>query len=192
MLAVFAPTHLSSVCLLWRRISSHQLPFLLLFFRIELFALGLLSRVWSCHQSDLLQTASDRVLPFCCLNCDFQRPKKKNYILDNVTFTPLNRNSDCVFWSLWKQSLLKPGSRGREEQGADWGWDGGMASLTPWTWVCASSGSWWWTGRPGALRFMGSPRVLLFLLSSSCVSLFFFNIQNLNFSLIKESCFFFF
>ena len=45
------------------------------------------------------------------------RGQKKNYILDNVTFTPLNRNSDCVFWSLRKQSLLKPGSRGREEQG---------------------------------------------------------------------------
>ena len=34
-----------------------------------------------------------------------------------------------------------------------------MASPTPWTWVCVSSGSWWWTGRPGVLRFMGSQRV---------------------------------
>ena len=31
-----------------------------------------------------------------------------------------------------------------------------MASLTRWTWVCVNSGSWWWTGRPGVLRFMGS------------------------------------
>ena len=38
-------------------------------------------------------------------------------------------------------------------------WDGWMASLTPWTWVWASSGSWWWTGKPGMLRFMGSQRV---------------------------------
>ena len=29
------------------------------------------------------------------------------------------------------------------------GWDGWMASLTQWTWVWASSGSWWWTGKPG-------------------------------------------
>ena len=29
------------------------------------------------------------------------------------------------------------------------GWDGWMASQTRWTWVWASSGSWWWTGRPG-------------------------------------------
>ena len=39
------------------------------------------------------------------------------------------------------------------------GWDGYMASPTRWTWVCVNSGSWWWTGRPGMLRFMGSQRV---------------------------------
>ena len=33
-----------------------------------------------------------------------------------------------------------------------------MASLTRWTWVWVNSGSWWWTGRPGVLRFMGSQR----------------------------------
>ena len=27
-----------------------------------------------------------------------------------------------------------------------------------WTWVWASSGSWWWTGRPGVLQSMGSRR----------------------------------
>ena len=44
-------------------------------------------------------------------------------------------------------------------EGDDRGWDGWMASLTPWTWVWVNSGSWWWTGRPGVLRFMGSQRV---------------------------------
>ena len=34
-----------------------------------------------------------------------------------------------------------------------------MASLTQWTWVWVSSGSWWWTGRPGVLQSMGSQRV---------------------------------
>ena len=34
-----------------------------------------------------------------------------------------------------------------------------MASPTRWTWVWVDSGSWWWTGRPGVLRFMGSQRV---------------------------------
>ena len=27
--------------------------------------------------------------------------------------------------------------------------------LTRWTWVWVNSGSWWWTGRPGVLQFMG-------------------------------------
>ena len=38
-------------------------------------------------------------------------------------------------------------------------WDGWMASLTRWTWVWVNSGSWWWTGRPGVLQFVGSQRV---------------------------------
>ena len=28
-----------------------------------------------------------------------------------------------------------------------------------WTWVWVNSRSWWWTGRPGILQFMGSQRV---------------------------------
>ena len=34
-----------------------------------------------------------------------------------------------------------------------------MSSLTQWAWVWVRSGSWWWTGRPGVLGFMGSRRV---------------------------------
>ena len=44
-------------------------------------------------------------------------------------------------------------------EGDDRGWDGWMASLPQWTWVWVDSGSWWWTGRPGMLQFMGSQRV---------------------------------
>ena len=43
-------------------------------------------------------------------------------------------------------------------EGDDRGWDGRMASPTRWTWVWVNSGSWWWTGRPGALRFIGWQR----------------------------------
>ena len=50
------------------------------------------------------------------------------------------------------------GLRARGE-GDDRGWDGWMASLTRWPWVWVNSGSWWWTGRPCVLRFMGSQRV---------------------------------
>ena len=41
----------------------------------------------------------------------------------------------------------------------DRGWDGWMASPTWWAWVWVNSRSWWWTGRPGVLWFMGSQRV---------------------------------
>ena len=44
-------------------------------------------------------------------------------------------------------------------EGDDRGWDGWMASPTQWTWVWVHSGSWWWTGRPGVLQFIGLQRV---------------------------------
>ena len=34
-----------------------------------------------------------------------------------------------------------------------------MTLLTRWTWVCTSSRSWWWTGRPGMLQSMRLQRV---------------------------------
>ena len=51
----------------------------------------------------------------------------------------------------WCWERLKAGGEGDNR-----GWDGWMASPTQWTWVWINSGSWWWTGRPGVLRFMGS------------------------------------
>ena len=54
------------------------------------------------------------------------------------------------------------------DAGKDWRWGAGddrgwwddwMASLTQWMWVWVDSGSWWWTGRPGVLRFIGLQRV---------------------------------
>ena len=46
-----------------------------------------------------------------------------------------------------------------EGEGDDRGWDNWMASPTQRTWVWVNSGSWWGTGRPGMLWFMGSQRV---------------------------------
>ena len=57
-----------------------------------------------------------------------------------------------------EKTLMLGGIRGRRRRG-DRGWDGWMASPTWWTWVWVNSRSWWWTGRPGVLRFMGSQRV---------------------------------
>ena len=38
------------------------------------------------------------------------------------------------------------------------GWNGWMVSLTQWTWVWATSGRWWWMGKPGVLQSMGLQR----------------------------------
>ena len=58
----------------------------------------------------------------------------------------------------WKRLWCWEGL-GAGGEGDDRGWDGWMASWTQWTWVWVNSGSWWWTGRPGVLRFMESQRV---------------------------------
>ena len=44
-------------------------------------------------------------------------------------------------------------------EGDNRGWDGWMASPTQWTWVWASSVSWWWTVKLGVLQSMRSQRV---------------------------------
>ena len=56
-----------------------------------------------------------------------------------------------------EKTLMLGGIEGRRE-GDNRGWDGWMASLSRWTWVWVNSGSWWWTGRPDVLGFMGSQR----------------------------------
>ena len=60
--------------------------------------------------------------------------------------------------TLWKKTLVLGKIEGKRKRGGR-GWDGWMASPTQWTWVWASSGSWWWTGKPGMLQSMGLQRV---------------------------------
>ena len=62
---------------------------------------------------------------------------------------------ELTHWKvLWCWEGLGAGGKGDDR-----GWDGWMASRTRWTRVWVNSGSWWWTGRPSVLRFMGSQRV---------------------------------
>ena len=72
--------------------------------------------------------------------------------------TPILRPPDAKSWLIlkrpWCWERLRSGGEGDNR-----GWDGWMASLTQRTWVWVNSGSWWWTGRPGVLRFMESQRV---------------------------------
>ena len=74
-------------------------------------------------------------------------------MLKRQYFGHLMRRTDSLEKTLcWER--LKAGGEGGER-----GWGERMASLTLWTWVWASSGSWWWTGRPPVLQSMGSQRV---------------------------------
>ena len=66
--------------------------------------------------------------------------------------------TSCKELTHWKRPWCWEGFRTGGE-GDNRGWDGWMASPTEWTWVSVNSGSWWWTGRPGVLWFMGSKRV---------------------------------
>ena len=65
------------------------------------------------------------------------------------------RCEELTHWKRpWCWERLRAGG-----EGDDRGWDGWMASSTQWTWVCVDSRSLWWTGRSGALQFLGSQRV---------------------------------
>ena len=71
--------------------------------------------------------------------------------------TPILWPPDAKNWLVgkdWGWDKLKAG--GEEDNRV---WDGWMASPTQCTWVWASSGNWWWTGKPGVLHSMGSQRV---------------------------------
>ena len=83
------------------------------------------------------------------------------------------RQSQCPSGTMLKKhrfvgALKSWLTRKDPDAGRDWGQGekgttedemAGMASPTQWAWVWVNSGSWWWTGRPGVLQFMGSQRV---------------------------------
>ena len=64
----------------------------------------------------------------------------------------------CKELTHWKRPWCWEGL-GAGGEGDDRGWGGWMASLTWWTCAWVNSRSWWWTGRPGMLWFMGLLRV---------------------------------
>ena len=66
--------------------------------------------------------------------------------------------TSCEELTHWERPWCWKGLGARAE-GDEREWDGWMASPTWWTWVWVNSGSWWCTGRPAVLRFMGSQRV---------------------------------
>ena len=111
----------------------------------ELWYWRLLRVLWTArrsNQSILKETGPEYSLEGLMLKLKFQY------------FGHLMRRTDSSWQRPWCWERLKAGG-----EGDDRGWDGWMASLTRWTWVWVNSGSWWWTGRPGVLQFMGWQRV---------------------------------
>ena len=105
------------------------------------------------------------------LNCGVGEDSWESHGLQEDPTSPFSRRSALEF--LWNSSTLATSFEelihrkrlwrweglGAGGKGDDRGWDGWMASLTRWMWVWVNSGSWWWTGRPGVMWFMGLQRV---------------------------------
>ena len=120
---------------LWRKLSQRIDAF-------ELWCWGRLLRVpWAARRSN--QSILKEISPGCSLE-GLMLKLKLQY------FGHLMRRVNSLEKTLMLERLRAEG------EGDDRGWDGWMASPTRWTWVWVNSGSWWWTGRPGMLRFMGS------------------------------------
>ena len=66
--------------------------------------------------------------------------------------------TSCEELTHWKRPWCWEGL-GAGGEGDDREWDVWIATPTQWAWVWVNSGSWWWTGKPGVLWFMGSKRV---------------------------------
>ena len=103
-------------------------------------------------------------IPYCLDDCSFvvysevsQVDSSNAILLSQDCFGYLGSFvlPELTHWKrLWCWEGLGAGG-----EGDDRGWEGWMASLTRWMWVSVHSGSWWWTEKPGVLRFMGSQRV---------------------------------
>ena len=84
-----------------------------------------------------------------------QKPQVHLFLFLSNSSTLATSCEELTHWKrLWCWEGLGAGGKGDDR-----GWDGWMASPTRWTWVWVNSRRWWWTGRPGVLRFTGSQRV---------------------------------
>ena len=116
--------------------------------RIDAFELWcwrrLLSVPWTARRSN--QSILKEIIPGC--SSEGMMLKLKLQYLATLC-------KELTHWKrLWCWEGLGAGGEGDDRE-----WDGWMASSTRWTWVWMNSGSWWWTGRPGVLQFMGSQGV---------------------------------
>ena len=113
--------------------------------RIDAFELWYWRRLlrvpWTARRSN--QSILKEISPGCSLE-GLMLKLKLRY------FRHLMRRADS-FERPWCWERLRAGGEGDDRRR-----DGWMASPTRRTQVWIDSGSWWWTGRPGVQRFMGS------------------------------------
>ena len=74
---------------------------------------------------------------------------------DGESETPVIWSSDGKNWLLGKDSVPRNDWR-HEEKGITEDEMIGWYHRLRWTWILASSRSWWWAGKPGMLQSMGS------------------------------------
>ena len=114
--------------------------------RIDAFKLWCWRRLlrvpWTARRSN--QSIMKEISPGCSLEGLMLKVKLNTLATWCEELTQLKRS--------WCWERLRAG------EGDDRGWDSWMASPTQWTWVWVNSVGWWWTGRPGELRFMESQR----------------------------------
>ena len=113
--------------------------------RIDAFELWCWRRLlrvpWTARRSN--QSILKEISPGCSLEVLMLKMKLQYFATWCEALTHLKRP--------WSWERLRAGREGDDRR-----WDGWMASLTQWTWVCVDSRGWWWTGSPGVVWFMGS------------------------------------
>ena len=116
--------------------------------RIDAFELWCWRRLlrvpWTARRSN--QSILKEISPGCSLEGLMLKPKLQY-------FGHLMWRADSFEKTLMLGKIEGRRRRGRQRMK----WLDGITDQ--WTWVWVDSGSWWWTGRPGVLQFMGLQRV---------------------------------
>ena len=127
----------------------------ILFYRIEPQAL----KNW-CFWTVLLEKTLDSPLDFTEMK-PVNSKGNQPWILIGRTVFEAEAPILATWWeglTHWKRPCCWERLKAEREEG-NRGWVGWMASLTQWTWIWASSRSWWWRGKPDMLQSMGLQRV---------------------------------
>ena len=104
---------------------------------------------WTCSRSSNPFCAHAATTPRTCGISPDYSPEGLTLKLQLQYFVHLMQRTVSL------EKILMLGRNEGQGEGDERGWDGWMASGIPWTWVSASSESWWWIRNPGVLQSMG-------------------------------------